>query len=253
MSAGDETGWDETDTGPPGAGGFGEQPTLIRGQRGAPPALLAPGTRLDRHVVQGELGRGGMGIVWLAQDELLGRQVALKTIRGSIAADGASFRAFENEARMLACLNHPNIATVHDLIVHRGDPVLVMELLDGEDLASRLERGPLGVEETLRVGVQVAMGLAAAHQRGIIHRDLKPANVQLMSSGDAKILDFGLAREWIPGDVVELDGELAGTPAYMSPEQLSGKSLDGRSDLYSFGLLLIECLTAHRALVEGQT
>ncbi|MEM7249338.1 MAG: tetratricopeptide repeat protein [Acidobacteriota bacterium] len=229
-----------------------EQETLIQSTRRSPPvSKLDRGQRVGRYLIEDELGRGGMGVVWLAKDELLERRVALKTIRGQVAASPRSLRLFENEARVLASLNHPNLATVFDLLVHESEPVLVMELLDGESLAQRLERGPLSVEEALRVGVQVSAGLSRAHGQGLVHRDLKPANVQLLASGDAKVLDFGLAREWMTGE--EAGAELAGTPAYMSPEQWACQALDGRSDLYSLGLLLLECLTARPSLMRDDT
>ncbi|MEM7248188.1 MAG: protein kinase [Acidobacteriota bacterium] len=209
--------------------------------------------RLGRYVLEKELGRGGMGVVWRAFDERLGRPVALKVIGDRFAGSADGLDRFVGEARLLASLNHPNLAVVFDLLGHDDGPILVMELLDGEDLSTHLERGPLDVLQTLRLGEQVASGLAAAHGRGIVHRDLKPANVRLLSSGDVKVMDFGLAQTWTTAPEEGQGAELAGTPAYMSPEQARCEALDGRSDLFTLGLVLLECLVQKRALRDDET
>ncbi|MEM7245969.1 MAG: tetratricopeptide repeat protein [Acidobacteriota bacterium] len=202
--------------------------------------------RIGRYHVETELGRGGMGIVWRARDELLGRSVALKVLAGPVAGAAESLLRFEREARLLARLSHPHLATVHDLVELEGRPVLVMELLDGVSLARRLGDGPLGLDETLRLGREVASALELAHGHGIVHRDLKPANVQLTESGACKVLDFGLARplQGEGGSVEFTTGArvFAGTPGYMSPEQVRLQPLDGRSDLFALGVVLRECL-----------
>ncbi|MEM7245807.1 MAG: tetratricopeptide repeat protein [Acidobacteriota bacterium] len=241
------------ETGAEGPPSESDAPTLIPG--GTRPESredLSPGQRLGRHLIERELGRGGMGVVWSARDERLDRRVALKSIGRVFAHEPTGLERFVREARLLASLNHPSLATVHDLLWHDERPLLVMELLEGEDLARRLARGPLGLEETLRVGIQVASALGAAHERNIVHRDLKPANVQLLPSGLVKVLDFGLAHVW-RGPGAEHEAGLAGTPAYMSPEQAQCEPLDARSDLFSLGLVLQECLTVRRAEVERPT
>ncbi|MEM7246331.1 MAG: tetratricopeptide repeat protein [Acidobacteriota bacterium] len=220
-----------------------ERPTVIAG--GISPARsFGTPTRIGPYVVEGELGRGGMGVVWRGRDERLDRPVALKTVTELFSGERGR-RRFLQEARLLARLNHPHVATVHDLPFHEERPVLVMELLDGESLSSRLERGPLSVPDTLRLGEQVASALALAHEHDIVHRDLKPANIQVLSSGDVKVLDFGLARTWTTDVDAGEARVIAGTPGYMSPEQAMGLDLDGRSDLFAFGAVLHECLTGH--------
>ncbi|MEM7244137.1 MAG: protein kinase [Acidobacteriota bacterium] len=203
----------------------------------------SPPERIGRYRILGELGRGGMGVVWRGVDDRLDRPVALKTLRESLLREPQHLERFLAEARLLASLNHPHLAIVHDLPLHEDRPVLVMELLEGENLAIRLARGPLPVGEALELGIQVASGLAAAHERGIVHRDLKPANVQVLPTGDVKVLDFGLARSWSATSDDREERLLAGTPGYMSPEQVRCEPLDGRADLFSFGLVLYECLT----------
>ncbi|MEM7247600.1 MAG: tetratricopeptide repeat protein [Acidobacteriota bacterium] len=224
-----------------------EAPTQVGARSGSGPASpLEPGHRLGRYLVEDEVGRGGMGVVWRAVDERLGRRVALKTMGDRLATQTGGLPRFEREARLLAGLNHSNIATVHDLVLRAGSPVLVMELLEGENLASRLSKGRLGLQETLRVGVQVAAALEAAHGQGIVHRDLKPANIQLLPSGVVKVVDFGLALAW--ADDAPPPERIEGTPGYMSPEQARGEAVDFRSDLFSLGLVLHDCLLGH--LVE---
>ncbi|MEM7247601.1 MAG: protein kinase [Acidobacteriota bacterium] len=206
------------------------------------------GDRLGPYLLEAPLGQGGMGVVWRGRDDRLDRPVALKTVDAALSSEPEVLDDFVREARLLARLQHPHVATVYDLPRVHGQPVLVMELLDGEDLSTRLSRGPLDLEATLRLGVQVASALSAAHAHGIVHRDLKPANVRMLSNGEVKVLDFGLARQ-VRAEVAEVETEtfVVGTPGYMSPEQVRGESLDERCDLFCLGVVLLECLTGRPA------
>ena len=200
---------------------------------------FTPGERLGPYEILAPIGAGGMGEVWKARDTRLDRIVAVKRLKASHSA------RFEREARAIAALNHPNICVLYDV----GPDYLVMEYLDGEAL-----RGPLPVEDALRVAIQIASALEAAHRRGILHRDLKPANI-LMTATGAKLLDFGLAK--LTADANEdatqtAEGTVLGTAAYMSPEQAQGKTLDERSDIFSFGAILYELLSGRRAF-EGDS
>ena len=200
-----------------------------------------PGSHFGPYRIEGLLGEGGTGKVFLATDPRLGRMVAIK-----ISQDRFTDR-FEREARAIAALNHPNICTLHDV----GPNYLVMELVEGESLASRLKRGKLTLEQTIQYGAQMAGALAAAHAKGIIHRDLKPANVMITKEG-VKLLDFGAARS-VEDQTVTRSGVVIGTPAYMAPEQRAGKECDSRTDVYSFGLVLAEMATGTRQSAEGLT
>ncbi len=194
----------------------------------------------------GKLGSGGMGVVYRAEDLKLGREVAMKFL--PIPASEASVQMierFEREARAASALNHPNICTIYGVEELVGQPVIVMELVEGETLAARIAKGALQLDQALPLAIKIASALDAAHRKGIVHRDLKPANIMVTKSG-AKVLDFGLARiEQAPSDAT-LPGVVLGTPKYMSPEQREGKPADARSDLYSFGLVLFEMLTGKR-------
>jgi Tol biopolymer transport system component len=196
---------------------------------------LAAGSRLGPYKIEAPLGKGGMGQVFRATDTRLGRTVAIK-----ISHESFSDR-FEHESRAIAALNHPHICTLHDV----GPNYLVMELIEGETLAARLKRGRLSPAEAIRFGSQIAEALAAAHAKGIIHRDLKPANVMLTKSG-VKVLDFGLAKS-TADPALTAEVAMMGTPAYMAPEQLEGKSADQRTDIYALGLILVEMLTGKRS------
>ena len=216
------------------------------------------GKTLGPYRIIGSLGAGGMGEVWRAEDTRLGREVALKMLRGDRREDPELRARFEREARMVATLAHPNICTLFDVGEHDGQHFLVMEHLEGETLAARLERGPLPLNEVVKIGRQVARALAAAHERGIVHRDLKPGNVMLTRAG-AKLLDFGLARlhaashqldtalEATATASVALPGTLVGTLPYMSPEQIEGKPADARADMWAFGAVLFEMISGRRA------
>ena len=219
---------------------------------------LAPGLRVGPFDVVSRLGAGGMGEVYRARDARLGRDVALKTLAGALVQNAES-RRLEREARLLASLSHPNVASLFGIEDSDGTPVLVMELVPGPTLAERLEQGPLPVREALEVARQVAEGLEAAHRKGIIHRDLKPGNVKLTPEARVKVLDFGLAKALIAVGAEDPQqtetaahgetgsGVVMGTAAYMSPEQARGEELDERTDVWSFGCLLYECLTGRRA------
>jgi serine/threonine protein kinase len=220
--------------------------------------MFAPGTFLGPYEVEALLGAGGMGEVYRARDSRLGRTVAIKVLPESVSRDPARRNRFDLEARAVASLSHPNICALFDIGDQGGIHYLVMEHLQGTTLALHLESGPLPVREALRVGSQVASGLAAAHAQGVIHRDLKPANIMLTPNG-AKLLDFGLAKSLAPeapaGNLLESPTIMEtaahvvlGTAAYMSPEQARGKPLDARTDVWSMGVVLYEMLTGQRFL-----
>ena len=223
----------------------------------SPPSMpgLAPGSRLGAFEILGPLGAGGMGEVHRARDTRLDRKVAIKILSREIANDPHNRERFEREARLVSKLSHPHICTLHDigsaLVDGREVQFLVMELLDGETLSARLKRGPLPVDQALRVAHDIVEALAAAHALGIVHRDLKPANIMLTTSG-VKLLDFGLARLRTPADIVPddpltLEGLVLGTIPYMAPEQLRGEDADARADLFAFGAVLHEMVTGRRA------
>ncbi len=213
-------------------------------------------SRVGRYPIIRELGRGGMGLVYLAEDPTLGRAVALKQLPDTLAHDPIRLEQFRQEARTLASLVHPNIATIHSLEEADGICFLTMEAIDGETLAARLSRGPMSLHESLRVGRQIARALESAHSRGIVHRDLKPGNIMFTSDLDVKVLDFGLAaRASVEGSssgsavgAAEDSDEISGTPGYMSPEQIERAASDPRMDVWSFGCVLFECLTGVRAI-----
>ena len=214
---------------------------------------LRAGERLGAYEILGGLGAGGMGEVYRARDPRLGRTVAIKVLRPDAAHEPDRLRRFEQEARTSGSLNHPNILAVYDVGSHEGAPYLVTELLEGETLRQRLEAGALPVRKAIDWALQVARGLAAAHDKGIVHRDLTPENLFLTRDGIVKILDFGLARlerAHEPGSEATATvtsgtdaGTVMGTAGYMSPEQVRGEAADGRSDLFAFGVVLYEMVT----------
>jgi len=224
------------------------------------------GKTLANYEVTDRIGAGGMGEVYCARDTRLGRDVALKVLPQLFSTDRERLARFEREARLLAGLNHPHIATLHGLEHDGGVHFLVMELVDGHDLSERLRRGAVPVREALHIARDVADALGAAHEAGIVHRDLKPANIVVSDEGATKVLDFGLAKalEGNPGDpnlsqsptitaiAGTAHGVILGTAAYMSPEQARGKPLDRRTDVWSFGCVLFELLTGHTAF-PGET
>jgi tetratricopeptide (TPR) repeat protein len=204
----------------------------------------------DRYRIVGELGRGGMGIVYRAVDALEDREVAIKMLPPYLVADVVALLRFKREARTASSLRHPNICTVYEIGEHGGAPFIVMELLEGETVRTRLARGEWDTKLVLGIAMQVAEGLSSAHASYIIHRDIKPANVFLTGEGTAKILDFGVAKHFARLDAattITATGEVhpPGTVAYMSPEQLLGQRLDQRTDLFSLGVLIYEMLTGH--------
>ena len=214
-------------------------------QRPTPPASLQ-----ERYVIDHELGRGGMGVVLLARDQKLGRNVALKVLPRGAPAD--ALIRFEQEARAAAALNHPNVLAVHDIGVSDGQPYIVSELLEGQTLRERLSKGALPRRDALDYAAQLARGLEAAHERGIVHRDLKPENLFITNEGRIKILDFGIAK--LPrGETTTqtADGIVMGTVGYMSPEQVRGEAVDARSDIFSFGAILYEMLAGKPAFVRA--
>ena len=230
---------------------------------------LASGSRLGSYEILSPIGAGGMGEVYRARDSKLNRDVAIKVLPDLFAGDPERLVRFQREAQTLAALNHPNIAHIHGLEVSGGVRALVMEFVDGEDLAHRIERGPIPLDEALPIAKQIAEALEAAHEAGIIHRDLKPANIKVRPDGTVKVLDFGLAKTLDPAPsssgaavlsnsptitspvAMSQAGIILGTAAYMSPEQARGKAVDRRSDIWAFGCVLYEILTGKRAF-EGK-
>jgi len=220
-------------------------------------ALLTLPTRFGPYELISPLGAGGMGEVYRARDTRLGREVAVKVLPPLFSNDPDRRARFEREARAVAAISHPNILAIHDYDTHETATYAVMELLEGETLRSRLDRGPLPWREAVEVGAAVADGLAAAHVKGIIHRDLKPENLFITGDGRVKILDFGLARvapvpdvesrtvPYVPGTTEA--GTVLGTVGYMSPEQVRGQPADAPSDIFSFGCVLYEMVTGRRA------
>ena len=225
---------------------------------------LATGTRLGPYEIRGSLGAGGMGEVYRASDTKLKREVAIKVLPEAFAHDGERMKRFEREAQVLASLNHPYIAAIYGVEEANGSRALVLELVEGPTLAERMASARIPVAEALRIALQIAQGVEAAHERAVVHRDLKPANVKLTRDGDVKILDFGLAKA-LDVEPLPLEeslsptltratqvGVLLGTAAYMSPEQAQGKPADRRADVWAFGVVLYEMLTGKRAFAgEG--
>ena len=224
------------------------------------------GRTLAHYEITHLIGRGGMGEVYRARDTRLGREVALKLLPQAFSSDPERVARLQREARTLASLHHPNIASVFGIEEAEGQTLLVMELVEGEDLAQRLSRGPIALDDALDIARQIAQGLEEAHAKGIVHRDLKPANVKLAPGGKVKILDFGLARAILGDAAGDLGvqnsptitaamtqaGVILGTAAYMSPEQARGKEVDKRADIWAFGVILFEMLSG-RQLYDGET
>jgi serine/threonine protein kinase len=226
---------------------------------------LEAGTQLGAYEILSPLGAGGMGEVYRAQDPKLGREIAVKLLPEHLSNDSERVARFQREAKVLASLSHPNIAAVHGFEESKNVRFLVMELVEGETLAERLRHGAMPVDEALEVCKQIGEALEAAHEHGVIHRDLKPANVKVTADGTVKVLDFGLAKvfagetsatEIAESPTITIEhtrpGVVLGTAAYMSPEQARGKPLDKRTDIWSFGCVLYECLTGRRAF-DGET
>jgi serine/threonine protein kinase len=225
------------------------------------------GTTLSHYKILEKIGEGGMGVVYRAEDTNLDREVAIKVLPEQFTKDPHRLARFEREAKLLASLNHPNIAAIHSF-EHSNDIhflVLVLELVEGETLADKVRKGPLPVDKALELCRQIAEGVESAHEKGVIHRDLNPANVKVDPEGKVKILDFGLAKvfeeEIDPADISQSPtlteemtraGVILGTAAYMSPEQAKGKPVDKRADVFAFGCLLYELLTGKRVF-QGET
>jgi hypothetical protein len=228
------------------------------------------GQAIGPYEIAREIGRGGMGVVYLARDTKLDRDVAIKVLPDDVADDPERLARFEREAKLLASLRHANVAAVYGLEVVDGKRCLVLEYVDGEDLADRLQRGPLPMDEALQLAREIAEGVEAAHAEGIVHRDLKPGNIKITEGGDVKVLDFGLAKALSdqPTSMLSdpansptvitgaysptMPGVILGTAGYMSPEQARGRSVDRRSDIWSFGCILFEMLSGAR-IFPGET
>ncbi len=231
---------------------------------------LGPGTRLGVYDITAQIGEGGMGQVYRATDTKLKRQVAIKILPPSLAADHDRLARFQREAEVLASLNHPNIAAIYGLEDGDGVKALVMELVEGEDLSQRTARGAIPLDDALLIAKQIAEALEAAHEQGIVHRDLKPANIKVRADGTVKVLDFGLAKATeASGSALQVPGALSqsptittpamtqagmilGTAAYMSPEQAAGTPVDRRADIWAYGVVLWEMLSGQR-LFGGDT
>ncbi|HEY1306772.1 MAG TPA: protein kinase [Vicinamibacterales bacterium] len=225
-------------------------------------AMLAPGTPVGPFEIVALLGRGGMGEVYRARDTRLHRDVAIKVLPEAFTSHPARLERLEREARLLASLNHPNIASIYGLEEQGSLRALVLELVDGPTLADRLLRGPVAIEDALKLALQIAQALEAAHHRGVIHRDLKPSNIKLTADGQVKVLDFGLAKAFSsPSDDRQTEalagptetGAIVGTPAYMSPEQARGEAVGFHADIWAFGVVFYELLTGTSPFLQGST
>ncbi|HSP05626.1 MAG TPA: protein kinase, partial [Acidobacteriota bacterium] len=227
--------------------------------------MLEEGAELGPYRITGTIGAGGMGEVYRARDTRLGREVAVKVIRSNLMGEPDRLKRFEQEARAASMLNHPNILTIYDIGTHDGSPYIVSELLEGENLRSKLLKGPLSPPRAIEYSLQIASGLSAAHEKGIVHRDLKPENLFLTNDGRVKLLDFGLAKllressdsahSEVPTVSHQLTatGVVIGTAAYMSPEQVRGQPVDHRSDIFSFGAILWEMLSGSPPFWRGSS
>ena len=221
---------------------------------------LVSGTRLAHYEILEPIGTGGMGEVYRAKDEKLGREVAIKVLPGEFREDEERLKRFQREAKVLASLNHPNIAAIYGVEQTDATHFLVLELVEGETLAERISRGPIQMDESLEIGRRVAEALEEAHEQGVVHRDLKPANIKITPRDEIKVLDFGLAKAFgeeahesdssmsptLTRDATGV-GVIMGTAAYMSPEQARGRPVDKRTDIFAFGAVLYEMLTGRKA------
>ena len=225
---------------------------------------LSSGTRLGPYEILSALGAGGMGEVYRARDTKLDRDVAIKVLPAAFVFDPERVARFRREAKMIAALNHPNIAAIYGIDESDGMAALVLELVEGPTLADRIAQGPVPLDEALAIAKQIAEALEAAHEHGIVHRDLKPANIKVRPDGTVKVLDFGVAKALEPvghagpnvsesptitAQAMTRAGVILGSAAYMSPEQARGKPVDKRTDLWAFGCVLYELLTASPTFV----
>src|SRR5437667_4984935 len=219
---------------------------------------ISPNTTIAQYTIVSKIGEGGMGEVWRARDTKLGRDVAIKVLPAAFSENSERLRRFEQEAQAAGALNHPNILVIFHIGIHEGAPYIVSELLEGETLRERLAGAALPQRKAIDYALQIARGLAAAHEKGIVHRDLKPENIFVTRDGRVKILDFGLAKLTEPADGqpqtdrptrrIDTDTDMVmGTVGYMSPEQVRGRPVDHRADIFSFGAILYEMLTGRRA------
>src|SRR5438105_5007192 len=219
---------------------------------------ISPNTTIAQYTIVSKIGEGGMGEVYRARDAKLGRDVAIKVLPAAFSENSERLRRFEQEAQAAGALNHPNILSIYHIGTHQGAPYIVSELLEGETLRERMVSGALPQRKATDYALQIAQGLAAAHEKGIVHRDVKPDNIFITDDGRLKILDFGLAKltsatdgtsqTEVPTRKVNTDpGTVMGTMGYMSPEQLKGHPADHRSDIFSFGAILYEMLSGRRA------
>jgi serine/threonine protein kinase len=223
--------------------------------------MLVAGTKLGPYDIVSPIGAGGMGEVYKAKDTRLDRSVAIKVLPEHLARDPDALARFEREAKSVAALNHPNITALFDIGKSEDIAYAVMELLEGESLRTRLAHGPISPRKATDLAIQMAQGLAAAHEKGVVHRDLKPDNLWITKEGRLKILDFGLAKQTGASGIADSrlqtveqqtePGTVMGTIGYMSPEQVRGQSVDHRSDIFSFGVVLFEMLTGKRAFARS--
>src|SRR5271170_3633180 len=221
------------------------------------------GQTISHYRILEKLGGGGMGVVYRAEDVKLGRFVVLKFLPDDVAKDPQALSRFQREAQLASSLNHPNICTVYDIGEQNGQSFIAMELLEGQTLQTRIGGKPLVIEVLLELAVQITDALQAAHQKGIVHRDLKPSNIFVTSRGDAKLLDFGLAKNARPENSgadaatisgsLTVPGQIVGTYCFMSPEQVQGNKVNARSDIFSLGAVLYEMGTGRRAFAGGSS
>jgi eukaryotic-like serine/threonine-protein kinase len=228
-------------------------------------SALSPGAKLGRYEIRSQLGVGGMGEVYLAQDLNLDRKVALKVLPEDVASNRQRMQRFVQEAKAASALNHPNIITIHEIGTEPGAHFMATEFIDGENLRHHLRRAPLTLTEAIDIAIQVASALSSAHAAGIIHRDIKPEHIMLRRDGIVKVLDFGLAKLTERWRAAEVDrdaatqafvntepGMVVGTTAYLSPEQARALEVDTRTDIWSLGVVLYEMITRH-APFKGET